>query len=184
MDNGASSYLRFLNGDNDSFVELVKEYGDGLILFLNSIIRDIHIAEEAANDTLMKLYIKKPQYKNEYSFKTWLYTIGRNKAFDIQRKRSRITEISLDGAYSVPTGENIEQNYLQQEKCSMLRLAVSKLKPEYSQILCLIYFENFDNTEAGKIMKKSSKQIRDLLYRAKNALKRELEKEDAEYDGL
>ena len=33
-------------------------------------------------------------------------------------------------------------------------------------------------------MKKSSKQIRDLLYRAKNALKRELEKEDAEYDGL
>ena len=66
----------------------------------------------------------------------------------------------------------------------MLRLAVSKLKPEYSQILCLIYFENFDNTEAGKIMKKSSKQIRDLLYRAKNALKRELEKEDAEYDGL
>ena len=40
MDNGASSYLRFLNGDNDSFVDLVKEYGDGLILFLNSIIRD------------------------------------------------------------------------------------------------------------------------------------------------
>ena len=37
MDNGASSYLRFLNGDNDSFVDLVKEYGDGLILFLNSI---------------------------------------------------------------------------------------------------------------------------------------------------
>ena len=38
MENGASSYLRFLNGDNDGFVDLVKEYNDGLILFLNSRI--------------------------------------------------------------------------------------------------------------------------------------------------
>lgn len=142
------------------------------------------MSEEAAIDVFIKLYVDKPVFNGNSAFKTWLYTIGRNKAFDIQRKRSRIAEVSLDGAYSVSTGENIEQNYLQQEKCSMLRLAVSKLKPEYSQILCLIYFENFDNTEAGKIMKKSSKQIRDLLYRAKNALKRELEKEGAEYDGL
>ena len=55
MDNGASSYLRFLNGDNDRFVDIVREYNDGLILFLNSIIKDIQIAEEAADDTLLKL---------------------------------------------------------------------------------------------------------------------------------
>ena len=184
MSDGSGSYSRFLSGDRDAIDEVIKDYKDGLIYYIYSIIGDMELSEEAAIDVFIKLYVDKPVFNGNSAFKTWLYTIGRNKAFDIQRKRSRIREISLDGAYSVPTGENIEQNYLQQEKCSMLRLAVSKLKPEYSQILCLIYFENFDNTEAGKIMKKSSKQIRDLLYRAKNALKRELEKEDAEYDGL
>ena len=40
MDNGASSYLRFLNGDKNGFVDIVKDYKDGLTLFINTIIRE------------------------------------------------------------------------------------------------------------------------------------------------
>lgn len=36
MNNGASSCRRFLNGDTSGFVELVREYKDGLILYLSS----------------------------------------------------------------------------------------------------------------------------------------------------
>ena len=89
MDNGASSYLRFLSGDKEGFIDLVKEYNDGLILFLDSIIKDIHIAEEAADDTFLKLYTKKPVYKSDYSFKTWLYTIGRNTALNYLKQLKR-----------------------------------------------------------------------------------------------
>ena len=99
-------------------------------------------------------------------------------------KNQKIPQVPIENAYNVSAEENIEQNYIQQEEDSRLRKIVSRLKPEYSQILCLVYFENFNNSEAGKIMKKSSKQIRDLLYRAKNALKKELEKEGTDYDGL
>lgn len=35
MNNGASSCRRFLNGDTSGFVELVREYKDGLILYLS-----------------------------------------------------------------------------------------------------------------------------------------------------
>ena len=31
MDNGAGSYRRFLDGDNEGFVEIVRDYKDGLI---------------------------------------------------------------------------------------------------------------------------------------------------------
>ena len=82
MDNGASSYLRFLNGDKNGFVDIVKDYKDGLTLFINTIIKDIHISEEAANEVFLKLYVKKPKYKSRYSFKTWLYTIGKNTAIN------------------------------------------------------------------------------------------------------
>ena len=45
MDNGASSYLRFLNDDREGFVQIVKDYKDGLVMFLDCLTNDIHIAE-------------------------------------------------------------------------------------------------------------------------------------------
>ena len=184
MCDGSGSYNRFLSGDRDAIDEVIRDYKDGLIYYIYSITGNMDISEEAATDVFIKLYVDKPKFKGGGAFKTWLYTIGRNKALDHIRKKSKIPQIPIEDAYNVSAEENIEQNYIQQEEDSRLRRIVSRLKPEYSQILCLVYFENFDNSEAGKIMKKSSKQIRDLLYRAKNALKRELEKEGTEYDGL
>ena len=35
MDNGASSYRRFLDGDDKGIAEIVGDYKDGLILYLN-----------------------------------------------------------------------------------------------------------------------------------------------------
>nr|MCR5016230.1 RNA polymerase subunit sigma-24 [Ruminococcus sp.] len=63
MENGASSYLRFLNGDKEGFVELVEEYRNRLVLFIDSFVHDIHISEEAADNAFMSLYVKKPKYR-------------------------------------------------------------------------------------------------------------------------
>ena len=41
----------------------------------------------------------------------------------------------------------------------------------------LAYFEGFDNPQIARIMKKSKRQIENLLYQAKKALKSELCKE-------
>ena len=56
MDNGASSYRRFLEGDRNSFTELVTEYWDGLTLYLNSFAENTAEAEELAEETFLKLY--------------------------------------------------------------------------------------------------------------------------------
>jgi len=184
MENGISSYSRFLSGDKDAIDEIIRDYKDGLVYFLYSIIGDMGQAEEAAIDTFVKLYVDKPTFKGKCSFKTWLYTIGRNKAFDIRRKVSKFSSVSLDDAFNISDEENIEQKVIDDERRSDLRRIISKLKPEYSQVLYLIFFEDFKNDEAAEIMKKSRKQITDLLYRAKNALKKEIEKEGAVFYGL
>ena len=44
MDNGASSYRRFLDGDDSGMVELVRDYKDGLLLYLNSYINFVATA--------------------------------------------------------------------------------------------------------------------------------------------
>ncbi len=176
MDNGASSYLRFLNDDKEGFVELVKEYKNGLVLFLNCYANDIHIAEEATDETFLKLYVDKPKYKSQYSFKTWLYTIGRNTTLNYIKKQKRYNFSPIEDYYYLADDIDIEGDYIQHEEKLRVHRAVRSLKKEYSRVLYLVYFEDLSNSEAAEIMGKSPKQIRDLLYRAKQALKSELEK--------
>ena len=94
--NGNIIYRRYLSGDDEAFVEIIKEYKDGLILYLNNFINDIYIAEELAEDTFVKLGIKKPKNTEKASFKTWLYIIGRNIAIDYLRKKTKLKEVSIN----------------------------------------------------------------------------------------
>ena len=184
MDNGASSYLRFLNGDNDAFVEIIKQYKDGLILFIDSFTNDIHISEEIADEAFLNLYVKKPHYKRKYSFKTWLYTIGRNIAVDHKRRLLRRKNVSLNECIEIADEADLERSYLVTEQKINLRHAICRLKEDYQQVLYLTYFEDFSNEETAKITGKSVKQIKNLLYNARKALKTELEKEGFKYENI
>ena len=65
MDRGSSSYLRFLNGDDSGMEEIITEYKDGLIFYLNSLVGDLWLAEELAEDTFVLLCTKKPKDKQK-----------------------------------------------------------------------------------------------------------------------
>ena len=114
MDNGASSYRRFReDGDESGLIEIIRDYKDGLILYLNSFVGNIHTAEELAEDTFVLLGIKKPKDKGKGSFKTWLYTIGRNVAVDYLRRNSKRTEIFTEDCPGLVCEEqNIEIAYI------------------------------------------------------------------------
>jgi RNA polymerase sigma-70 factor (ECF subfamily) len=184
MDNGASSYLRFLQGDKDAIVEIVSEYNDGLVLFLNSFIGNICLAEEMAEDVFCDLLIEKPKFNGKSSFKTWLYAIARYKALHFLKKRAKAPEVPIDELYSLSDEVDIVRNHVKNEQKIQLHTALKKISPEYSQVLYLIFFEEFSNSETANILKKSNRQIENLLYRAKKSLRSELEKEGFVYEKL
>jgi len=94
MDNGASSYRRFLEGDDDGIVQIIKEHKDGLMLYLNSFVANIHLAEDLTEDTFVKLIANRPRFSGKSTFKTWLYAIGRNVALDFLRKNAKLPTVS------------------------------------------------------------------------------------------
>ncbi len=183
MDNG-ENYSRFLSGDKNALEDIVREYMDGLVLYLCSFTDNIVTAEEIAEDTFVKLYADRPSFRGRSTFRTWLYAIGRNTAIDHIRKHKKYREVSADDLYSLSDLADIEREYIRDEERILLRRTMEKLCEDYRQVLYLVYFENFTNSEAGAVMKKSERQIRNLLYRAKKALKLLLEKEGFEYEGL
>ena len=185
MDNGASSYRRFLDGDDEGLAEIVRNYSDGLILYLNGIVNNISVAEELMEECFFKIITKKPRFTARYSFKTWLYTIGRNLAIDHLRRRAKLADTSLeDLANSVQDEYDLERLYIMEERKIPVHRALKKLNVEYRQVLWLLYFEGLSNAEASIVMKKSSRQMKNLVFRAKSALKSELDKEGFVYEEL
>ncbi|WP_294754920.1 RNA polymerase sigma factor [uncultured Ruminococcus sp.] len=186
MDNGASSYRRFRdNGDQSGLVEIIRDYKDGLILYLTSIVGNVRTAEELAEDTFVLIGTKKPKDKGKSSFKTWLYTIGRNVAIDHLRKRSRHMEISIDDSAELVSDEDeLETAYIKKEQRIMVHKAMRKLSPDHQQVLWLVYFEELSNKEAAMIMKKSVRSVESLLYRARKSLRSQLEMEGFDYEKL
>ena len=183
MDNGASSYRRFLSGDESALIEIISFYRPGLQNYINSFVRNISVAEDLTEDTFVKLLIKKPRDRSEASFKTWLYTIGRNIAIDWMRKNPKGREIPFDDAIEAEAGESsLEENYYADEISMAVRQALEEIKPEYKQVLWLFYFEEFSVPDIAKIIRKSKNNTSVLLHRAKAALKKQLEKENFEYE--
>ncbi len=172
MDNGASSYRRFLDGDDDAFDEILKNYRNGLIFFINRYVRDLDVAEDIAIDVFVQLLVHRHRYNFKTSLKTYLYMMGRSRALDYLRRRNRFRMVDLAEAEAeVASHASPEDTVQADERKRLVNDAIWQLPEEMRVAVHLVYFENLTYEEAAKVMKKNRKQVDNLLYRAKGMLR-------------
>jgi RNA polymerase sigma-70 factor (ECF subfamily) len=68
------------------------------------------------------------------------------------------------------------------EQTGQVHDALQKLTPQHRQVLQLLYFEDMSYVDAAIVLGKSEGQVSSLAYRARQALKRELENEGFSYE--
>ena len=171
MDNGASSYRRYLNGDPEAFDLIVKEYFDPLVLFLNRYTHSPEASEEIALDVFAWVDVHKGRYDFSVSLKTFLYMLGRSRALSWLRKK-RPPTVPLSEVADLPSPEPTpEEALLRQERHRALHQALASLPEPQQTALHLVYFEALTPEEAAVVLKKTRKQVYNLLYRGKLALR-------------
>lgn len=174
-----TSYKRFLAGDNSGLEELVERHNAGLIRFLMTYVHDPWLAEDLAADSFALLMIRKPRFREESSFKTWLYRIGRNQALDELRRTKRRSETPLDETYGAEMlddsfwcgEERIVEALDRRGEQQELWRALAAMRPDYQAVLRLIYDGSLSYRETARVMGRTEKQIRNLAYRAREQLK-------------
>lgn len=183
MGKDSELYLQYLAGDEAALAELIRLYKDGLIFYLDSFLHDIHTAEDLTEETFIKIAIRRPRYVPRGQFQAWLYRIARNLAISHLRKVSRVKALPLEAVGDFPDDAlSLEQSYLLQERRIAVRRALRKINPDYAQVLYLTYFAGFDNGQVAAIMKKRKRQVENMLYQAKKAMKAVLSKEECFYE--
>ena len=172
MDNGASSYRRFLDGDESAFENIMKELFRGLVFFIGRFVHDTHAAEDLAIDVFSDLVVHRHRYNFKVSLKTYLYMVGRSRALDYIKHRKVINFVELSEAQSVADdGAALEEMVLADERKRRLNAALGQLPEDLRVAVHLVYFEEMTYEEAAKVMKKNRKQVDNLLYRAKKELR-------------
>ena len=182
MFNGAECYRRYINGDEKAFDELMDFYHDGLILFINKIVGNYAVAEELAADCFVELLIHKKRFLGNSDFRTYLYSIGRHKAIDYVRKDAKKKTVTPEEIPEIVNDEQIEEAFIEDEAKRILHKAISKLSEDYRAALYLIFFEELSYDAAAKVLGKSKKQIDNLVYRAKGALRKILTEGGSGYE--
>lgn len=154
MDNGALNYRRFLDGDDKSFARIVEDYKNGLMIFLNGYVRNIYTAEKLTEDTFFVLASKKPADNKKYSFKTWIYSLGREKTVQFLKKNSLSDSFSIDELREMHDDEeSLEREYLQNDEKLYDCICVNQLDEDERQLLWLSEFEKFSEEEISYILK-------------------------------
>jgi RNA polymerase sigma-70 factor (ECF subfamily) len=178
MDNGASSYRRYLDGDEEAFHDIVKEYFDNLVFFVDRYVDDYAAAEDIALDAFTQLVVYKHRYNFRVSLKTYLFMIGRSRALDYIKHRKKRPMMELSEAMHLPSDEpSPEEIILADQRKRAVNTALAQLSEDMRLVVHLVYFEEMTPQEAAKVLKKNAKQVYNLLYRAKNTLRAILREE-------
>lgn len=176
-------YRRYLSsGDEDDLRILLTRYREGLTLFAYGTLRDLDEAEEVMIDALAVVASGTSRFDGRSSFRTWLFSIARKLAASRVRRRRFFLEPLRDQADEELSPPDFD--ILAEERNRALYQALDGLMPDYRQVLYLLYFEDMDVDEAARVMGKSPRQVYNLSYRGKQALREALAKmgiTDADY---
>ena len=161
-------YRRYLDGDESGLQALLERHGDKLVLYADGYLQDIHEAEDLMIEVFAYLIARRPDIRPG-GFRAYLYQAARHMALRLlQKRRSRLC-FSLETLTEEPEARELV--------AETLRACMAELHGDYREALFLVYFEGLSHREAAAVLGKREKQVADLIYRGKNALRRRLEQE-------
>lgn len=176
------SYFTVLETENDknNLTLLYQYYEVALFRIAYSILHDKYLAEDAINETFIKLIQYIPAIENIYSQKTkaLLVIIVKSTAIDIYRKRKKQFEYELEERDEMTDQDDMLLNHIiADENHQEFMEKLHQLKKEYQEIILLKYVYELSNREIGNLLSLTDAVVRQHICRAKKAIKKLIEKE-------
>ncbi|WP_223701610.1 RNA polymerase sigma factor [Sutcliffiella deserti] len=170
-------YERIRSKDKEALEELYDRYEKVLYSFLIKVTGDEEIAEEAIQDVFMKLWQGSTgSYDStKGKFSSWLFTVARNKALDIIRKKARAKSISIDEVEPfLSSDDSPEQQTEWKEEQEKIRKAVSTLSDEQKKMVHYMYFKGYTQQKIAELTGTPLGTVKGRLRLALKKLKRTL----------
>jgi RNA polymerase sigma-70 factor (ECF subfamily) len=181
----ADCIQRILAGERHLFHALIRPCERSIFFLLLSLLGDETEAEDAAQETAIKVYLNLKNFRGEAKFRTWVLSIARNEGLGRLRKARVRREESLDALQDDQAGDftpailtswrEVPFEALERkELTALLREAVGKLPEIYRNVVLLRDIEEMDGRETAAVLNITEGAVKVRLHRARALLQREL----------
>ena len=157
-------------GQTLAYRTLVERYKDYVYTIAFRVLGNREDAEEAAQDSFVKVYKGLTSFQGNSKFSTWLYRIVLNTSISYKRKK-KIPLETLEDYKLMGAGEISKmQEYQQLEQRKFIQLAMNTMLPDDVSVLTLFYFKELSLEEMSEITGISVNNLKVKLFRARKRL--------------
>lgn len=186
MDEEAIWIDEIIRGNENALKHLYDRYAVKVFNTVISYTRNQEDAEELHQDIFVTVYHTAHTFRKDASVGTWIYRIAVNKSLDFLRKKKSLKrggiftslykkdsgDLAIDAADFIHPGIKMEQA----ENAKLLFQVIDTLPDKQKTAFILTQIEELSHHESAEILNTSQKAVESLLHRAKNKMRKELEK--------
>jgi RNA polymerase sigma-70 factor (ECF subfamily) len=182
--------LQSRDGDESAFSALVEANQSAVFGTVLRLVYDREVAAEVSNRAFFKAYENLASFDESRPLRPWLLRIAANEALNELRSRRRDAahtfggveaEVELDQVSGAPDpGEIVSRR----ERSDAIRDAVSRLPEPQRVVVALRYFADLAYADIAELTHQSVNNVGVSLLRARDRLRRDLERQGVTTDGL
>ncbi len=176
---------RIQAGEKQLFHELIRPCERAVYFLLYSMLGNEADAEDAAQETVIKVYRNLHLFRGESQFRTWVLSIARNEGLGRLRRLASRREDSLDAEIEAQGGDytpailtswrEVPVEALERkELAELLRKGIDALPENYRNVILLRDIEEMDVRETAGVLGISEGAVKVRLHRARALLQRNL----------
>lgn len=164
--------LRATADDRSAFAELVNRHEHALRRYCASLLGRQGGAEDAAQQCFLDVWRTRSRYRSQHQFRSFLFTVARNRCHSIGRWRALRRFVGLDDEAGTIGSRAGDMQEIQESKESrrLVRLALDKLKPQFREALVLRFVEDMAYQEVAEVVGINASTARSRVHYGLKAL--------------
>lgn len=172
-DEALASALR--DGDDNALDALMLRWQLPLRAFLFRHLQNEADALDLAQDTFVRIYRHRKNYREGARFSTWMFQIALNLCRDHGRRRTRRPLVALDSSPDFADSHpSPDATALDTERIAAVRAAIAALPENLRAPLILSTYENLSHIEIAETLHATPKAVETRLSRARDQLRETL----------
>lgn len=171
------------SGDDQAFEGLILRYIRPVYAFALSITHDVPMAEDVTQETCIKAWKHLDGFDTSRSFKTWIFAIAKNTAYDALKKKQALLFSAFAEADEDDSRESwadriadeeplADELLIREDTAHLLGEKLAGLPEDFRRILELRYREDFSLSEIAEILDEPYNTIKSRHGRAILSLKK------------
>ena len=159
---------RAVGGDERAFAAIFRRYHQSLYRFCLAIVGNPEDAQDALQNTMMKVLRALPGEERKIELKPWLYRIAHNESIDLLRRRRETNQLDVE---QVAPGYGLAEDAATRERLRRLLVDLRELPERQREVLVMREMAGLDFDEIAVALETSGAVARQTLYEARQSLR-------------